>query len=141
MSINFQTIAVEYPKINKKFISDWITNTVSENNKKIKELVIVFCNDDYIIDLNKKYLKHNYFTDIITFNYSEKDFIAGDLVISVETVESNAKKFKQTFNVELHRVIIHGVLHLLGFNDKTAEQKTVMREKEDYYLSKLSSNP
>jgi len=140
MKILFDTINIDKPALNFAFTEKWLENVVIDNNKKIKDLSIVFCSDDYILDLNKKYLNHNYFTDIITFDYSEKNHISGDIVISIDTVQSNARKYKSDFYTELHRVMVHGVLHMLGFDDKTDEQKKIMREKEDFYLSYSISN-
>ena len=140
MKILFDTININKPALNFALTEKWLENVVIDNNKKIKDLSIVFCSDDYILDLNKKYLNHNYFTDIITFDYSEKNHISGDIVISIDTVQSNARKYKSDFYTELHRVMVHGVLHMLGFDDKTDEQKKIMREKEDFYLSYSTSN-
>lgn len=107
-----------------------------KSNKKTAELIsIVFCSDDYLLKINQLYLKHNYFTDIITFNYSEKaGIINGELFISVDRVRLNAKDNDVSQNNELHRVIFHGVLHLLGFNDKTPDERAIMRNQEDKWL-------
>ena len=134
MKIFFDSIDTEKPEINYKQISDWISEVIISNNKKIKELSIIFCNDAYILELNKKYLNRHYFTDILTFDYCEKNYVSGDLIISIETVRSNSKKFRTKYYEELYRVIIHGILHLLGFDDKTEEQQKIIREKEDLYL-------
>ena len=96
----------------------------------------IFCSDDHLREMNIKYLKHKTFTDIITFNYgADEGTIEGDIFISIDRVKENAKKFKSDFDTELHRVIIHGVLHLIGYNDKAKTEKALMREKEDTYLS------
>jgi len=129
-NINIDKPALDFSKTNK-----WLESVVIDNNKKIKELSIIFCNDEYILELNKKYLNHNYYTDIITFDYSEKNYVSGDLIISLDTVQSNAKKYKTDFNTEICRVMVHGVLHLLGFDDKTDEEKKIMREKEEEYVA------
>ena len=137
MKILFSSIDIDKPAINYKKTSDWITEVINFNNKNIKEIAIVFCNDNYILEVNKKFLKHDYYTDIITFDYSNKNNISGELLISIDTVISNSKKFKTKFYEELHRVIIHGILHLLGYKDKTDEQKMLMKEQENYCLEKL----
>jgi probable rRNA maturation factor len=101
----------------------------------LKQLNVVFCTDKYLLDINKKFLKHNFFTDIITFQYNKKNApVEGEIFISVETVRKNAKKFSTTLRDELHRVMIHGVLHLCGYRDKTAKAKLGIRKKEDMYL-------
>ncbi|MCL2073827.1 MAG: rRNA maturation RNase YbeY [Marinilabiliaceae bacterium] len=139
MQILFDSINTTLPAINQKELSKWISDAVISNGKKIKELSIIFCDDQYILQLNEKYLDHSYYTDILTFDYSEKNFISGDLIISIDTVLSNSKQFKTQFLTELHRVIIHGILHLLGFDDKTEEQKQIIRDKEEYYLERLNN--
>ena len=135
MKILFDCINVNKPDIDYKETSKWLQEVIADNNKKIKEISIVFCNDDYLLELNKKYLNHNFYTDIITFDYSKNNNISGDLIISIDTVSYNAKKYNEEFNNELNRVIIHGILHLLGFDDKTEEQKIIIKEKENYYLN------
>ncbi|HRE40890.1 MAG TPA: rRNA maturation RNase YbeY [Ignavibacteria bacterium] len=103
----------------------------------IIELNFLFCSDKTITDYNKNYLKHNFATDIITFEYDEEEEILSDIIVSVETVKKNANDFKQEFKTELTRVIIHGILHLCGYKDKTNEQKKKMKQKENYYLKKV----
>ena len=95
---------------------------------------IIFCSDNYILDVNVKYLGHDYFTDIITFDYCEKNILSGDLFISIDTVRDNAEFYKTEFQDELNRVIVHGLLHLIGYDDHTPEEQKIMREKEIYYL-------
>ncbi len=106
-------------------------------NKKTGEITYIFCSDKYILKINNEYLQHDYYTDIITFDYSEKDSIAGDLFISLDTVKSNAEQFEQPFDTELHRVIIHGILHLCGQKDKTEKDSEEMRRKENEALELL----
>lgn len=137
MKIIFDSINIEKPTLNYAKIKEWLENVAKDNNKKIKELAIVFCNDEYILEINKKYLNHDYYTDIITFNYSEKNYISGDLIISLDTVKDNSEKYKSNFYDEINRVMVHGVLHLLGFDDKTNEEQGNMNKKEDYYLNQL----
>ena len=111
----------------------WRSRSFAPRGEKSR-LHIIFCSDDYLLDINKKYLNHDYFTDIITFNYNENNTIIGDLFISVDRVKENAKELKVDFNNELFRVIIHGVLHLCGYNDKTQDQLKEIRTKEDEFL-------
>ncbi len=118
------------------FFSLWIKKVVEFHHKKLGELNYIFCSDDYILEINKQYLNHNYFTDIITFNYNDGDVISGDVFISLDTVRDNANEFsKGDFYEELDRVVIHGVLHLIGFNDKTDVDQIEMTKQEDYALS------
>ena len=105
-----------------------------EERKKEGEINVIFTNDKTIHRLNKTYLSHDYFTDVIAFDYQEKGEIAGDIYISIDTVKKNAKLYKCPFNVELQRVIVHGFLHLIGYRDKTEKEKKEMREKESVYL-------
>ena len=109
---------------------------ISRENCTLKHLNYIFCSDEYLLDLNKQYLNHKTLTDVITFDSSEEPtVIEGDIFISIERVQSNAKELSQTEDEELHRVIIHGVLHLLGYTDKTKSGQILMRKKEDAYLS------
>ena len=120
----------------KKNIRELIKKICLEENKKLGFINCVFCSDNYLIEVNNKYLQHDYFTDIITFDHSEnKKNIEGDLYISVDRTKENAKKYKVDENSELIRVIIHGLLHLIGYKDKTKKEKALMSEKENKYLS------
>lgn len=113
----------------------WLRLVVESEIRRLGDLSIIFCSDPYILDINLKYLQHDYFTDIITFDYCEGEKISGDLFISIDSVRENAVFYGTEFDDELNRVMVHGVLHLIGYDDHTkAEQKT-MREKENYYLS------
>ena len=103
--------------------------------KTLVDISIIFCSDNYILDVNIRYLHHDYFTDVITFDYCEGDRLSGDLFISIDSVRENAIEFGTEFDEELHRVIVHGLLHLIGYDDHTQEDQKVMRGKEDYYLS------
>lgn len=107
--------------------------------RTLGDINIIFCSDNYILDVNVKYLQHDYFTDIITFDYCEGNILSGDLFISIDSVRENALEYCTDFNEELHRVIVHGVLHLIGYDDHSEQEKKVMREKEDYYLNLRSS--
>lgn len=122
-------------KFNGKLVNNrWLKIMAESESRKLGNINIIFCSDPYILDINKKYLKHNYYTDIITFDYCEGPVLSGDLFISVDTVLANSETYKTDFSDELNRVIIHGVLHLAGYDDQTDEQKAVMRDREDYYL-------
>jgi len=130
-------------KINNRYLYKyWIKEVIKElqnfeQGKKCGDLNIIFCNDEYLLSVNNQYLKHNYYTDIITFDYSDNQIISGDLFISIDSVKINAEKFKTGFSEELARVIIHGVLHLCGYNDHTEEEKQMMKKNEDLALSGL----
>jgi rRNA maturation RNase YbeY len=113
----------------------WLKLVAESEIRRIGQISIIFCSDNYILDVNQKYLQHDYFTDIITFDYSEGDKISGDLFISVDTVRDNAVEYGTEFADELNRVIVHGVLHLIGYDDHEEEDIKEMRAKENYYLS------
>ena len=115
--------------------SRWINNSIINESKIVGQLCFIFCTDEYLLEKNIKFLKHDTYTDIITFDYCEGDIISGDIFVSVERVTENANKFGVNFENELDRVIIHGVLHLAGYKDKSKEEANIMREKEDFYLS------
>ncbi len=116
-------------------IEQWLKFCIHQENKELGEISYIFCNDDYLLDINIKHLKHNTLTDIISFDYVVGNVISGDIFISIERVMDNAKILSVSFKDELHRVILHGILHYCGYQDKTQEEKVLMRSKEDYYLS------
>ena len=116
-------------------LSKWIEFAIHQENKDLGELNYIFCDDDYLLEINIKQLKHNTLTDIISFDHSIGNIISGDIFISVERVKDNAVDLYTDFKDELHRVMIHGVLHYCGYKDKTVSEKQLMRSKEDYYLS------
>ncbi len=120
--------------IPESIINEQVIKILSDHSKTCGEIVVIFCNDEYLLELNRRYLQHDYYTDIITFNYSEGKHIVGDLFISVERVMENAAGFDVSFLCELARVIFHGVLHLIGYDDNTNDEKAIMRQKEDHYL-------
>jgi rRNA maturation RNase YbeY len=140
MSINFFNEDVDLPKIKKRNTVAWIKQVIDEHCKKVGDVSFIFCSDTYLLDVNKQYLDHDYFTDVITFDYVEGDVVSGDIFISVDRVEENAKSFSTSFSNELNRIIIHGILHLLGYNDKTDTDKLIMTGKEDLYLNLLNNN-
>ena len=113
----------------------WFRTVAGSASRKLFHVTIIFCSDNYILDINMKYLQHDYFTDIITFDYCEKNTLSGDLFISVDSVRENALLYgAPSFEDELNRVIVHGLLHLIGYDDHSDEQVAVMRQKENYYL-------
>ncbi len=124
-------------KLNRNHIYIAIKNLIYKELKLLGDISIILCSDKYLLNMNIEYLQHNYYTDIITFNYVVGNKISGDLFISIERVKENSIEFNTSWIKELYRVIFHGVLHLIGYNDKTADEKKVMREKEDLYLSEV----
>ena len=138
--INFFLENVSYVVRNKTGLRGWINTTIRQEGKSAGELNFIFCNDDYLLDLNIKYLKHNTLTDILTFSSGSDKTISGDIFISLPRVWENAVKFDQTMEDELHRVMIHGILHLTGYSDSTVQDKLLMREKENHYLAALKAS-
>src|ERR1700743_1370134 len=136
-SINFFEEDISFKLKNKTGVKQWVKTTIETEGYKLKELNYIFCSDQYLLLINQQYLDHDTYTDIITFDNSEtKGVITGDIFISIERIRENAGKFDQSVIDELHRVIIHGVLHLLGYKDKTPEDNKTMTQKEDQYLGK-----
>lgn len=136
--INFFVEEIDFKLKNKKTLRDWIENTLSAENRILKEINFIFCNDAYLLKINQKYLQHDTYTDIITFDNSEtEEEIVSDIFISVERVTENALSFQIPSLHELHRVMIHGVLHLAGYKDKSAKDIKIMRSKENFYLNCL----
>ena len=132
--IKFHAIT-DFEIADKSILKKWIKKVVKQEGSTIAELNFIFCDDDYLLEKNKTFLKHDTLTDIITFDYSEKNTLTGDVYISIERVKENSQNYGVPYENELHRVIIHGVLHLLGYKDKNEKQQKEMREKEDFYLS------
>lgn len=135
MSIIFDTEGVEMPSLDEIKINEWISKVVSSHDRKLGELAYIFCSDEKILEVNNEYLQHDYYTDIITFDYDEGDIINGDLVISLDTVRTNAELFNKTYEEELYRVIIHGILHLCGINDKGPGEREIMEAAENKALA------
>ena len=133
--ISFQNLT-SIKKINTTETERLIKKIILSETKKVGDIVCLFCDDNYLLNINIKHLNHDYFTDVITFDYCEKDIVSGDILISLERVMENAKKYNVSFLTEFYRVVIHGLLHLLGYNDKTKSEKELMRKKENYYLLK-----
>ena len=123
------------PKIRKRDTSAWIKKVAATYNRTVGEVGYLFCDDEKILEVNREYLQHDYYTDIITFDYDEGDQINGDLVISLDTVRTNAELFGKTYEEELHRVIIHGTLHLCGINDKGPGEREIMEAAENKALA------
>jgi len=137
MAIAFYTEGVAFPDIKKRIVTSWIKKTAGEYDKKAGDISYIFCSDEKILEINKSYLQHDYYTDIITFDYTEGNRIAGDLFISLDTVKTNAETFKTDFKEELHRTIIHGILHLCGINDKGPGEREIMEANENKALNAL----
>jgi len=137
MAINFFTEDVSFNLLHKRNLKNWLKNIAEKEQKKIATLNYIFCSDTYLLTLNQTYLKHNTLTDILTFPHDEKQdiCISGDIYISTERVNENAILFKTSFENELHRVMAHGLLHLIGYGDKTKAEKELMHKKENFYLS------
>lgn len=133
--ITFQAEGVKMPKIKKRETTAWIKAVAATYGKRVGEIGYLFVDDEKILEVNNEYLGHDYYTDIITFDYDEGDLINGDLVISLDTVRSNAELFKKPYEEELFRVIIHGVLHLCGLNDKGPGERELMEAAEDKALA------
>ena len=136
--INFHSEDVDFHLVNEKKTIKWIKDSIKNETKIVGEISYIFCSDEYLHKMNLEYLNHNSFTDIITFDYTEGNNVSGDIFISIDRVKENAVKFKTIFENELSRVIIHGVLHLIGYKDKSIQDKEQMRSKEDFYLTLLS---
>lgn len=135
--ITYQTEGIPMPKIQRRKLSTWIKQVTSGYGRKVGDIAYIFCNDDKILEVNQQYLNHDYYTDIITFDYDEDDTISGDIFISIDTVRSNAEERNISFMSELHRVIIHGILHLCGINDKGPGEREVMESSENRALALL----
>ena len=123
------------PAIKKRENNAWIKKVAADYGKKIGEIAYIFCNDDKILEVNRQYLQHDYYTDIITFDYTEDDVISGDIFISLDTVKSNSEEQGTEYDEELHRVIIHGILHLCGINDKGEGERAIMEAAENKALA------
>jgi len=128
INYNYET---EFTLSNEEVYSDWIENVVVSEGKSLGELSYIFCGDDYLLEINQQYLDHDTLTDIISFDYTEGDVISGDIFISIERVQDNANDLRISFDEELKRVLIHGVLHYCGYKDKSETDEVLMRSKED----------
>ncbi len=137
--IEFLSEDIEFPSVDIERIKKWIFLIVKNHDFSVGSISVIFCSDEYILKTNREFLNHDYYTDIITFDYCENRIISGDLLISLDTVLSNSKQYETNFLDELHRVVIHGILHLIGFDDKTAESLAIIREEENKSLSILET--
>ncbi|MBO5382171.1 MAG: rRNA maturation RNase YbeY [Bacteroides sp.] len=136
--ISYQTENVSMPPIKRREVSEWIKKVAAAYGKKVGEIAYIFCSDERILEVNRQYLQHDYYTDIITFDYTEGNRISGDMFISLETIQTNAEQFADNdYQRELHRVIIHGILHLCGINDKGPGEREIMEQAENQALSIL----
>ncbi len=136
--ISYNVDGVRMPDIKRRFITRWIRAVAATYGRKVGEVGYMFVNDEKILEVNREYLGHDYYTDIITFDYDEGDILNGDIVISLDTVRSNAEKYGKDYADELHRVIIHGILHLCGINDKGPGEREIMEQNEDKALKLYS---
>ena len=136
--ISFQTQDILLVLKEKKKIRQWIVDAIKNEGKKTGDITYVFCSDEYLLSLNQQYLQHDDYTDIITFYYTEGDRVSGDIFMSVERILDNSIQLKTTPEEELHRVMIHGVMHLCGFKDKKPKERSNMTKKEDQYLEAFS---
>ncbi len=135
--ITYNTINVEMPNIVEAEVSAWVKSTAATYNKVVGDINYIFVDDETMLDINRRFIGHDYYTDHIGFDYSEDDALSGDIYISLDTVKTNAEKFGATFDEELRRVIIHGLLHLCGLRDKTDEERQQMQQAEDKALNAL----
>ncbi|MFA6767480.1 MAG: rRNA maturation RNase YbeY [Parabacteroides sp.] len=138
MAITFYAEDIELPKIDQQKITEWIKTVAQSYGKRTGEISYIFCSDEKIIDVNRQYLKHDYYTDIITFDYTNGSKISGDIFISLDTVKSNSEIFQTPYEQELLRTIIHGILHLCGINDKGPGEREIMEKNEDKALAILN---
>ena len=138
MAITYYAEGVKFPDIKKRVTNDWIKRVAASYGKKCGEIAYLFCSDEKILSVNNEYLHHDYYTDIITFDYCAGNRLSGDLFISLDTVRTNAEQFNQPYERELHRVIIHGILHLCGINDKGPGEREIMEAAENKALEMLS---
>ena len=132
--ITFSVVETRFNLKQKLVLRNWIKSIALSEGKVAGDIAFIFCSDEYLGTMNEQYLKHHTLTDIITFDYTEGEKVSGDIFISIDRVKENAVSFSNSFNKELSRVMAHGVLHLCGYKDKTADEKKVMRGKEDFYL-------
>ncbi len=139
--ITYSTDGVRMPKIKKRETTAWIKAVAATYNRRIGEVGYMFVNDEKILEVNNEYLGHDYYTDVITFDYDEGDIVNGDIIISLDTVRTNAEKFGKQYEDELYRVIIHGILHLCGINDKAPGEREIMEAEENKALGLRANMP
>ena len=136
-AVSFQNESVEFELSQPEKLSEWILAVLEKEGCQLQQACFIFCSDEYLLQLNQEYLNHDTYTDIITFPYSEPPLIEGDIFISIDRVKDNARRFGISFEKELHRVMIHGILHLCGYTDQSPDEKARMRKKEDEALMML----
>lgn len=134
MAISYYAEGVDFPAVKKRETSEWIRRVAEKYGKRCGEIAYIFCSDEKILEVNREYLQHDYYTDIITFDYTEGKRISGDIFISIDTVSSNAAEYGVTLEEEIHRIIIHGILHLCGINDKGEGEREIMTAHENEAL-------
>jgi rRNA maturation RNase YbeY len=137
--IEYYSEDIEMPVIDRKLITTWVKEVAKTYGKRVGDISYIFCSDEKILEVNRQYLQHDYYTDIITFDYTSGNRIGGDLFISLETVKTNSEKFETDYAEELNRTIIHGILHLCGINDKGPGEREIMEENENKALALLSN--
>ena len=137
--ITYNAENIGFPSLKRRQTSAWIRSVAAQYGKKVGDIGYLFVNDEKMLEVNRQYLGHDYYTDIITFDYTEGDRISGDIVISLDTVHSNARQFGKDYDEELHRVVIHGILHLCGINDKGPGEREQMEAAEDRALQMLKT--
>lgn len=133
--ITYNSENITFPKIKRRETTAWIKRVAAAHGKKVGEIGYLFCDDEKILEVNREFLQHDYYTDIITFDYCEDDTLNGDLVISLDTIRTNAEQQGTAYDEELHRVIIHGILHLCGINDKGPGEREIMEAEENKALA------
>lgn len=140
MKVQIEYLTNEKEKISVRQIKSWVERIIHKENRKLGKIEIIITSDEQLLAINRTYLNHNYFTDIITFGNNKKDIVYGNIFISIERIKENAHKYQVTIKREMYRVISHGILHLLGYNDRNEKEKYMMRKKEDKYLKWLDDN-
>ena len=136
--ITYNSLSIALPNIDQATVTEWIGRVAESHQRVVGDINYVFCNDEEILDVNRRYLQHDYYTDIITFDYGRGNVLSGDLYISLDTVRSNAELLGKPYDEELHRVLVHGVLHLVGINDKGPGEREVMEAHENEALALLA---
>ena len=140
MSILYFNEDVPFPKLSRRKINSWIKKVIECEGKRTGDISFIFCSDEYLLEVNSNYLKHFYYTDVITFDYVVGDIVSGDVFISIDRIKENSLTYEVAFESELNRVFVHGILHLLGYKDKDKKNKEMMTFKEDYYLKMQIDN-
>jgi probable rRNA maturation factor len=136
-SIEFCFEKIKKFSLSTDHITKYINKLIINELKEPGDIAVIFCSDEYLLDINKKFLNHDYYTDIITFDYVFEDIISGDLFISIDRIKENSQQYGNELVIEVYRVIFHGILHLIGYKDKSEKEKYLMKKKEDYYLSEV----